>query len=134
MYSISYREFLSRHMDIREPEIYVIFENLMSDWCVGIEAVPAIAAFYWGLPGIDATRHGGDSEQLNRWFEPGPQREALNTMVKSPIIYTNVALRNWQSWKNLGVGALLNPGSYFVTSPSGLPGRFWRIPLPARPR
>jgi spermidine dehydrogenase len=37
-------------------------------------------------------------------------------MVKSPILYSNVALRNWQAWKNLGVGALLNPGSYHVVA------------------
>jgi spermidine dehydrogenase len=47
---------------------------------------------------------------------PDTQREALTTMVKSPIVYTNVALRNWQSWKKLGVGALLNPGSYFAST------------------
>jgi spermidine dehydrogenase len=229
LYSISYREFLSRHLKIREPEIYAIFENLMTDWCVGIEAVPAIEAFYWGLPGINATSRGGVRGRLSRWFEtrsqepstyhfpdgnasvarmlvrnmipdvaPGntmedvvlapfdyskldradsnvrirlqstavrvehdgtprsssrvgvtyvrggqanrvwarncilacynqviphlcpelldPQREALSKMVKSCILYTNVALRNWQPWKKLGVGALLNPGSYHVVS------------------
>ncbi|RLA30903.1 MAG: spermidine dehydrogenase, partial [Gammaproteobacteria bacterium] len=71
--SISYWEFLSRHMNIREPEIYAIFENLTSDWCVGIESVPAIEAFYWGLPGINATSRGGDSDRLSRWFESGSQ-------------------------------------------------------------
>ncbi len=229
LYSISYREFLSRHMNIREPEIYAIFENLMTDWCVGIEAVPASGAFNWGLPGVNATSRGGVRGRLSRWFEarsqepstyhfpdgnasvtrmlvrsmipdvapgntmedvvlapfdyskldladsnvrirlqstvvrvehdgapqsssrvgvtyvrggqanrvwarncilacynqiiphlcpelPAPQREALSTMVKSCILYTNVALRNWQPWKKLGVGALLNPGSYHVMS------------------
>jgi spermidine dehydrogenase len=53
--SISYREFLSGPMDIQEPEIYAILENLVTDWCVGIEAVPAIEAFNWGMPGINAT-------------------------------------------------------------------------------
>ena len=227
--SISYREFLSRHLNIREPEIYAIFENLLADWCVGIEAVPASAAFSWGLPGVNATSRGGVRGRLSRWFHagseassayhfpdgnasvarmlvrsmipdvapgttmddvvlspfdyskldqansnvrvrllstavrvehdgtpqsssrvgvtyvrggqadrvwarncilacynhviphlcpelPAPQREALKKMVKSPILYTNVALRNWQPWKKLGVGALLNPGSYHVIS------------------
>lgn len=227
--SISYREFLSRHMNIQEPEIYTIFENLVSDWCVGIEAVPAIEAFYWGLPGINATSRGADPGRMSRWFAtgtqeppvyhfpdgnasvarmlvrsmipdvaqgktiedlvlaafdyskldrsdssvrirlqstavnvqhdgaprsssrvgvtyvrggqasrvwarhcilacynqiiphlcpelPAPQREALKTMVKSPILYNNVALRNWQAWKKLGVGTLLNPGSYHVVA------------------
>lgn len=223
--SISYREFLDHHVKIREPEVYTVLENLATDWCVGIEAVPAIEAFYWGLPGINATPLGGESpwfgggsqktptyhfpdgnasvarmlvrkmipdvapgstieDLVTARFDyskldvadskvrirlrstavhvehdgdpqsasrvgityvqggqasrlkarhcvlacynqiipdlcpelPAPQREALKTMVKSPIIYTNVALRNWQAWKKLGIGTLLSPGSYYVTS------------------
>jgi spermidine dehydrogenase len=37
-------------------------------------------------------------------------------LVKTPIIFTNVALRNWLPWKKLGVGVLVNPGSYHVLS------------------
>jgi spermidine dehydrogenase len=246
LYSISYRDFLSRHMNIREPEIYAIYENLMTDWCVGIEAVPAIAAFYWGLPGIDATSRGGVRGRLSRWsanrsqdssmyhfpdgnasvarmlvrsmipdVAPGttvedvvltrfdyskldradsnvrirlqstvvrvehdgsprsskrvgityvrggqanrvwarncvlacynqmiphlcpelsaPQREALSKMVKSPILYTNVALRNWKPWKKLGVGALLNPGSYHVVSHLEYPVDFGGHHYPRNP-
>ena len=59
--SISYRDFLGRHLNIQEPEIFTVFENLVTDWCVGIEAVPAIEAFYWGMPGINATSFGGDT-------------------------------------------------------------------------
>ncbi|MGI9260520.1 MAG: NAD(P)-binding protein [Woeseiaceae bacterium] len=229
---ISYREFLEQHMGIQEPEIYTVFEDLGTDWCVGIEAIPALEAFYWGLPGINATSIGGggsfgpgpdssptyhfpdgnasiarmlvrnlipdvapgstmedlvlaefdysnldradsnvrirlqstavhvehdgaldssnhvnvtyvQNEQASRVRArhcilacynqiiphlcpelPDSQREALKTMVKSPIIYTNVALRNWEAWKNLGVGALLNPGSYFVTSVLDYPADF----------
>jgi spermidine dehydrogenase len=32
--------------------------------------------------------------------------------VKTPILYTNVALRNWQAWKKLGIGAVMAPSSY----------------------
>jgi spermidine dehydrogenase len=45
---------------------------------------------------------------------PGLQRESLALQVKTPILYTNVALRNWQAWKKLGVGAVLSPGSYHI--------------------
>jgi len=244
--SISYREFLSRHLNIREPEIYAIFENLTSDWCVGIEAVPAIEAFYWGLPGVNATSRGDDKERLSRWFGsgseepsiyhfpdgnasvarmlvrsmipdvapgstiedvvlapfdyskldraesnvrirlqstavhvehegnlrsasrvgvtyvrggqasrvwarncilacynqiipnlcpelPDSQREALKTMVKSPILYSNVALRNWQPWKKLGVGALLNPGSYHAVAHLDYPVDFGGHSYPKDP-
>jgi spermidine dehydrogenase len=45
---------------------------------------------------------------------PKPQREALAFQVKSPILYTTVALRNWQAWKKLGIGATVAPGSYHI--------------------
>jgi spermidine dehydrogenase len=44
---------------------------------------------------------------------PEAQRGALAELVKSPIIYTNVALRNWHAWKNLGLGYVSSPGSYY---------------------
>jgi spermidine dehydrogenase len=43
---------------------------------------------------------------------PMAQREALAMPVKTPILYTNVALRNWRAWKQLGIGGALSPGSY----------------------
>ncbi|MGI9219450.1 MAG: NAD(P)-binding protein [Woeseiaceae bacterium] len=238
--SISYREFLSELMGIEEPEIFTIFEDFPSDWCVGIEAVPAVEAFYWGLPGAQATSLGRiasdygsepspvyhfpdgnaslarmlvrslipevapgstiedlvyaefDYSELDRRSSdvrlrlqstavhvehdgppasskqvtvtyvqagqasrvrtrhcifacynqiiphlcpelPEAQREALSTMVKSPIIYANVAIRNWQAWKNLGVGALLNAGSYFVTSLLDYPVDFGEYKYPRNP-
>jgi spermidine dehydrogenase len=33
-------------------------------------------------------------------------------MVKTPLIYTNVLLRNWQAWKKLRLGAAYCPGAY----------------------
>ena len=47
---------------------------------------------------------------------PETQREALSEAVKSPIIYTNVLLRNWQAWKKLGIGAMAAPGSYHANA------------------
>ena len=240
--SISYREFISRYMKIQEAEIFTVLENLTTDWCVGIEAVPALEAFYWGMPGAGATgldgldgeyesepagyptyhfpdgnasvarmlvrslipgvapgetiedmvlatydysaldqadsnirirlqstavhvEHDGPlqsagrvgityvrNEQANRvWARhcilacynqiiphlcpelPDAQREALGTMVKSPIIYTNVAIRNWQAWKNLGIGALLNPGSYHTMSHLDYPVDFGGYQYPRNP-
>jgi len=43
---------------------------------------------------------------------PQKQRQALSRQVKAPILYTNVALRNWQAFKKLGVGAVTTPGGY----------------------
>ncbi|MBZ5593850.1 MAG: NAD(P)/FAD-dependent oxidoreductase [Acidobacteriia bacterium] len=43
---------------------------------------------------------------------PDKQREALAREAKVPIVYTNVLLRNWTSWKKLGVSSMYAPGSY----------------------
>ena len=32
--------------------------------------------------------------------------------VNAPMLYTNVALRNWRAWKQLGIGGALSSGSY----------------------
>ena len=43
---------------------------------------------------------------------PAKQKEALAQLVKLPLVYTNVLLRNWQPWKKLGVSFMYCPGSY----------------------
>jgi spermidine dehydrogenase len=43
---------------------------------------------------------------------PEKQKEALHEAVKSPLVYTTVALRNWQAFKKLGVSDVYAPGSY----------------------
>ena len=64
---------------------------------------------------------------------PAPQREALKKMVKSSILYTNVALRNWQPWKKLGIGAFMSPGSYHVVSHLDYPMDFGGQQYPRDP-
>ena len=52
LYFISYRDFLSKHLGIREPEVFAVLQDLSTDSGVGIEAVPAYSALYYaGLPG-----------------------------------------------------------------------------------
>jgi spermidine dehydrogenase len=46
---------------------------------------------------------------------PAPQRAALHSLVKSPLVYTSVALRNWEAFKALGVHRVYAPGSYHTT-------------------
>jgi spermidine dehydrogenase len=43
---------------------------------------------------------------------PERQREALRYGVKVPLVYTSVALRNWQPFKKLGVSNVSTPGMY----------------------
>jgi spermidine dehydrogenase len=220
LYSLSYRDFLSKHLEIREPEIFAVLQDLTAAAGGGIEATPAITALYDpGLPGWGATglpdpeeaepyihhfpdgnasiarlmvrgmipavapgktmedvvktrfdyskldeakspvrlrlnstavrvEHDGDPKSAKRVRVsyvrgghayrvqarscvlacynmmiphlcpelPGLQRESLALQVKRPMLYTNVALRNWQAWKKLGVGAAVAPGSYHVNA------------------
>jgi spermidine dehydrogenase len=215
LYTISYREFLSRHAGITQEEVFTVLQDLCVDSCVGIEAAPAtIAMDYNGLPGwnytglpkkerepyihhfpdgnagiarllvrelIPAAARGSSMEDIvttrfdySRLDEPSSpvrlrlnsaivnarhdgnavtakqvrlsyiqggvlnevrarhcvlacynamipslcpelpqqQKEALAQAVKAPILYTNVALRNWQAWHKAGVAAVVSPGGY----------------------
>lgn len=216
LYTISYREFLERHLDIHEPEVFAVLQDLTLDYGAGIEAVAASGGLgYSGLPGLKATkldpysedepyihhfpdgnatvarmlvrkmipdvapgstdtdivmapfdyskldvassavrlrlnstavrvRHDGNprsAEQVSVDYVQGGQasrvrarhcvlacyngiipslcpelpegqREALSLGEKMPILYTNVVLKNWHAFKNLGIGAAVSSGSY----------------------
>jgi spermidine dehydrogenase len=43
---------------------------------------------------------------------PVVQKEALHSLVKTPLVYTSVALRNWQAFDKLKVYRVYAPGSY----------------------
>ncbi|HUE52671.1 MAG TPA: FAD/NAD(P)-binding protein [Terriglobales bacterium] len=43
---------------------------------------------------------------------PEKQRDALALLVKSPLVYTHVAIRNWTAFQKLGVYQIDAPGSY----------------------
>lgn len=44
---------------------------------------------------------------------PEAQKSALHQLVKSPLVYTSVALRDWQAFRRLKVAHIYAPGSYF---------------------
>ena len=46
---------------------------------------------------------------------PDAQKEALHELVKVPLVYTGVAIRNWQSWHKLGIRSISAPGGYFTS-------------------
>lgn len=220
LYGISYRDFVSKHLGITEPEVFAAMQNLATDSGVGIDkAMAADAFFYVGLPGLNATgipqyereepyiHHFPDGnasiarllvrsmipdaaagstmqdivtarfdyDKLDIASSPirlrlnstavhvennaGPmtatqvsvtyvrdgqpsrvqakscvlacynamipsmcpelpekQREALAWQVKTPILYSTVALRNWRAWKKLGVGGLVATNGYHVNA------------------
>jgi spermidine dehydrogenase len=43
---------------------------------------------------------------------PSAQQDALRYGVKVPLVYTNVALRNWSSFRKLGIRSIDAPGSF----------------------
>ena len=59
----SYREFIERRLDIHEPEVFAVLQDLTLDMGAGIEAVSAESAIsYSGLPGAQAAGIGGYKE------------------------------------------------------------------------
>jgi spermidine dehydrogenase len=219
--SISYRDFLSKHLNITEPEVFAVLQDLAVDPGMGIEAVDAYLALnYAGLPGWDAAGLPQDTEEngtaIHRFPDgnasiarllvrlmipdvapgntmedivtarfdyskldkerspvrirlnstvtnvqhdsdpkkaeqvqvsyvragqayqvrarncvlacnnsiipylcptlPESQQEALANQVKQPILMTQIAVRNWQAWKKMGIGGALSPGSYHIAA------------------
>jgi spermidine dehydrogenase len=43
---------------------------------------------------------------------PAAQKEALGYGVKGPLVYTSVAVKNWNAWKKLGVANINAPSMY----------------------
>lgn len=43
---------------------------------------------------------------------PDNQKEALSSAQKVPLLYTNVAIKNWTSFQKLGANPIYAPGSY----------------------
>jgi spermidine dehydrogenase len=46
---------------------------------------------------------------------PEAQKSALHSLVKAPLVYTSVAVRNWQPFVKLGIREIYAPGSYYTT-------------------
>jgi spermidine dehydrogenase len=44
---------------------------------------------------------------------PLKQKEALHYLVKVPLVYTSVGLRNWTAFQKLGVHSIQSPGAYW---------------------
>jgi len=43
---------------------------------------------------------------------PPAQKDALHSLVKLPLVYSSVAIRNWKAFQKLGISAVYAPGSY----------------------
>ncbi len=52
---------------------------------------------------------------------PASQKTALEAAAKVPLLYTNVAIKNWTSFKNVGAEYIYAPGSYHTNVALDLP-------------
>ena len=62
---------------------------------------------------------------------PDKQKEALAYLVKAPLVYTHVAIRNWTSFEKLGVRQIESPGSYHVYTALDFPVSMGDYAFPA---
>jgi spermidine dehydrogenase len=47
---------------------------------------------------------------------PDAQKAALHQLVKIPLVYTGVAIRNWRAFHKLGVAGISSPGMYWTAT------------------
>jgi spermidine dehydrogenase len=64
---------------------------------------------------------------------PESQKKALSYLVKRPLVYTHVAIRNWTSFQKLGVHQIIAPGSFHTYAALDFPVTLGGYKFPSRP-
>jgi spermidine dehydrogenase len=64
---------------------------------------------------------------------PENQKDALAYLVKTPLVYTHVALRNWTSFSKLGVRQIVAPGGYHTYIALDFPVSLGQYQFPSNP-
>ncbi len=64
---------------------------------------------------------------------PDAQKESLSYMVKAPLVYTHVALRNWTSFANLGIHQIVAPAGYHTYTALDFPVSLGKYQFPSKP-
>jgi spermidine dehydrogenase len=64
---------------------------------------------------------------------PVKQKEALSYLVKMPLVYTHVALRNWTSFAKLNVHHIVAPGGYHTYTAMDFPVSLGQYAFPSKP-
>jgi len=64
---------------------------------------------------------------------PAKQKEALSYLVKMPLVYTHVALRNWTSFAKLNVHHIVAPGGYHTYTAMDFPVNLGKYAFPSKP-
>src|SRR5260370_16874763 len=64
---------------------------------------------------------------------PEKQKEALAFLVKKPLVYTHVAIRNWTPFHKLGARHIVSPGCYHSYAMLDLPVSLGEYHFPSKP-
>jgi spermidine dehydrogenase len=64
---------------------------------------------------------------------PEKQKEALSYLVKAPLVYTHVALRNWTSFAKLNVHHIVAPGGFHTYTALDFPVSIGQYRFPSKP-
>ncbi|MGC2198481.1 MAG: NAD(P)-binding protein [Terriglobales bacterium] len=64
---------------------------------------------------------------------PAKQKEALLYLVKAPLIYTHVAIKNWTGFQKLGVHHIEAPGSFHTYVALDFPVSLGEYQFPSKP-
>jgi spermidine dehydrogenase len=64
---------------------------------------------------------------------PEKQKESLSYLVKAPLVYTHVVLRNWTAFAKLGVHHIVAPGSYHTYAALDYPVSLGGYKFPSKP-
>jgi spermidine dehydrogenase len=65
---------------------------------------------------------------------PADQSKALSFLVKMPLVYTHVAVRNWESFAGLNVHHIVAPGSYHTYTALDFPVSLGAYQFPSSPK
>ncbi|MFZ0286867.1 MAG: NAD(P)-binding protein [Terriglobales bacterium] len=63
---------------------------------------------------------------------PEKQKEALHQVVKSPLVYTHVAIRNWITFQQLGIRQIVAPASYHTYTALDFPVSLGEYEFPSK--
>ena len=64
---------------------------------------------------------------------PETQKEALSYLVKAPLVYTHVAIKNWSGFQKLGVHQVEAPGSFHTYVALDFPVTLGQYQFPSKP-
>lgn len=64
---------------------------------------------------------------------PDAQKEALAYMVKAPLVYAHVAIRNWTPFTKLGIHQIVSQGSYWSYTALDFPVSLGKYAFPSKP-